>query len=56
MKLSSISHLSLRRNVSESGFLSKQHIEEFCAPEKVEHLCLEDGQVALLHNWVIHSR
>lgn len=38
-----------------SGFLTKEQADEICTPEKVVHLELEAGEVALLHNWVLHA-
>ena len=38
-----------------SGFLSDEQIEDQCRPELVEYLELAPGEVALLHNWLLHS-
>ncbi len=38
-----------------SGFLSKEQAAEYCSPDKVEFLELEAGEVALLHNWLLHG-
>jgi len=38
-----------------SGFLSEELAEEYCPKEKVVYLELEPGEVALLHNWLLHS-
>ncbi|MFW6060759.1 MAG: phytanoyl-CoA dioxygenase family protein [Phycisphaeraceae bacterium] len=38
-----------------SGFLTEEQAAEYCKPDKVEHLTLEAGEVALLHNWVLHA-
>jgi phytanoyl-CoA hydroxylase len=38
-----------------SGFLTEQQALEICKQDKVEYLELEAGEVALLHNWLLHS-
>lgn len=38
-----------------SGFLTEQQSEQLCTKDKVMHLELEPGEVALLHNWLLHS-
>jgi hypothetical protein len=38
-----------------SGFLTEELAQEHCKTEDVEHLELEAGEVALLHNWLLHS-
>ena len=38
-----------------SGFLTEQQAIELCTPEKTVYLELEPGEVALLHNWLLHS-
>ena len=38
-----------------SGFLKDEHVEQHCDPDKIEYLELEAGEVALLHNWLLHS-
>lgn len=38
-----------------SGFLSDELAEEFCPKEKIVYLELNPGEVALLHNWLLHS-
>jgi hypothetical protein len=38
-----------------SGFLTDEQALEICKQEKVEYLELEAGEVALLHNWLLHS-
>ena len=37
-----------------SGFLSETNIREHCGEEKTVSLTLEPGEVALLHNWLLH--
>jgi len=38
-----------------SGFLTEEQAEELCTPEKTIYLELEPGEVALIHNWLLHS-
>jgi len=38
-----------------SGFLTPEQAEEYCKPEDRVFLELEAGEVALLHNWTLHS-
>ena len=38
-----------------SGFLTEDQARELCPPEKVEMLELGAGEVALLHNWLLHA-
>lgn len=38
-----------------AGFLTKEQAAEYCSPDKVEFLELEAGEVALLHNWLLHG-
>lgn len=38
-----------------SGFLTKQQAEEFCPDEKRVYLELEAGEIALLHNHLLHA-
>ena len=38
-----------------SGFLTPELAEEHCPDDQAEHLELEAGEVALLHNWLLHS-
>ena len=38
-----------------SGFLTKQQAAELCPPEKVVYLELKAGEVALLHNHLLHA-
>ncbi len=37
------------------GFLSKEQAAEICRPEKAVFLELKAGEVALLHNWLLHG-
>jgi len=37
-----------------SGFLTEQQAAEHCPEDKIVHLELKQGEVALLHNWVLH--
>ena len=37
-----------------SGFLTEDQARQHCKQEKVEYLELEAGEVALLHNWLLH--
>jgi len=40
----------------ESGFLTtEQQLAEHCQSEKIVHVELKPGEVALLHNWLLHS-
>lgn len=38
-----------------SAFLTSEQAEKHCTADQVEHLELEAGGVALLHNWLLHS-
>ena len=38
-----------------SGFLTEEQAAELCTPDKTVFLELKPGEVALLHNWLIHS-
>jgi ectoine hydroxylase-related dioxygenase (phytanoyl-CoA dioxygenase family) len=38
-----------------SGFLTDELASEYCPKDKVVYLELEPGEVALLHNWLLHS-
>lgn len=38
-----------------SGFLSKEQTAQICTPDKIVYLELEAGEVALLHNWLLHG-
>ena len=38
-----------------SGFLTEAQAAEHCRPEKRVYLELEAGEVALLHNWLLHA-
>ncbi len=38
-----------------SGFLTEQQAQEICTPDKTVYLELAPGEVALLHNWLLHS-
>lgn len=38
-----------------SGFLTKEMAEKHCPPEKARLLELKAGEVALLHNWLLHA-
>ncbi len=38
-----------------SGFLTEELAAEYCPKDKVVYLELEPGEVALLHNWLLHS-
>jgi ectoine hydroxylase-related dioxygenase (phytanoyl-CoA dioxygenase family) len=48
-------HVGLINPDHPSGFLTPEQAEVHCKPEDVLHLELEAGEVALLHNWVLHS-
>ena len=39
----------------QSGFLTEAQAEQYCKREDVEYLTLEPGEVALLHNWLLHA-
>jgi len=49
------SHHELINPEHGSGFLTEAQAEAWCPPEKREWLELEAGEVALLHNWVVHG-
>jgi len=38
-----------------SGFLTRPQAQEICTEEKVVYLELEPGEVALLHNYLLHA-
>jgi phytanoyl-CoA hydroxylase len=38
-----------------SGFLTREQAAEHCTADKVVHLELKPGEVALLHNWLLHG-
>jgi len=38
-----------------SGFLTEEQATEICTKDKVVYLELKPGEVALLHNWLLHS-
>ena len=38
-----------------SGFLTEEQAAELCTPDKTVFLELKPGEVALLHNWLLHS-
>jgi len=38
-----------------SGFLTKEQAARYCPRDKVVYLELKPGEVALLHNWLLHS-
>src|SRR5205085_11688063 len=38
-----------------SGFLTREQAAQHCSTEKVVHLELKAGEVALLHNWLLHG-
>jgi phytanoyl-CoA hydroxylase len=38
-----------------SGFLTKEQAAAQCTPDKTVYLELRPGEVALLHNWLLHS-
>jgi phytanoyl-CoA hydroxylase len=38
-----------------SGFMTEEQAQEHCRAEDMVYLELEAGEVALLHNWVMHS-
>lgn len=38
-----------------SGFLTEAQSARLCTPDKVQLLTLAEGEVALLHNWVLHA-
>jgi len=38
-----------------SGFLTEEQATEICTKDKVVYLELAPGEVALLHNWLLHS-
>jgi len=38
-----------------SGFLTEAQAVEFCPKDQIVYLELEPGEVALLHNWLLHS-
>lgn len=49
------SHKSLINPASGAGFLTQEHIDAYLADVKPIPLELEIGEVALLHNWMLHS-
>lgn len=38
-----------------SGFLTPEQTKQHCPPEKVVYMELKAGEVALLHNWLLHA-
>jgi len=38
-----------------SGFLTKEQAAEYCSSDKIQYLELKAGEVALLHNWLLHG-
>lgn len=38
-----------------SGFLTKEQAAQHCPPDKAEFLELKAGEVAILHNWLLHG-
>lgn len=38
-----------------SGFLTPEQAKQYGPPERVEYLELQAGEVALLHNWLLHG-
>jgi ectoine hydroxylase-related dioxygenase (phytanoyl-CoA dioxygenase family) len=38
-----------------SGFLTDELAKDLCPEDKVTYLELQPGEVALLHNWLLHS-
>lgn len=49
------SHRRLINPSHGSGFLTAEQATEHCKQEKAVYLELEAGEVALLHNWTLHS-
>lgn len=49
------SHHKLHNPSHESGFLTPDQTAELCPPDDIVYLELEAGEVALLHNWTLHS-
>jgi hypothetical protein len=49
------SHHTLVNPQDDSGFLEPSHYAAHCPPERDVALELAAGEVALLHNWLIHS-
>lgn len=47
--------LGLINRSHPSGFLTPEQAREYCPAEKVVYLELKAGEVALLHNWLLHS-
>ncbi len=49
------SHKFGRINLEHSsGFLSDEQIDQYCNPHPAEYIELEQGEVLLLHNWLLH--
>ena len=40
---------------SRSGFLNNEEVAQYCCDDNVVYLTLGAGEVALLHNWLLHS-
>ena len=38
-----------------AGFLTKEQAAIYCSPDKIEYLELAPGEVALMHNWLLHG-
>lgn len=49
------SHHRLINPQNESGFITAEQTAEICSDEKRVYIELEAGEVALLHNWLLHS-
>jgi ectoine hydroxylase-related dioxygenase (phytanoyl-CoA dioxygenase family) len=47
--------LGLINKAHPAGFLTKEQAAEYCTPDRVVHLELAAGEVALLHNWLLHG-
>jgi hypothetical protein len=47
--------LGLINRAHPSGFLTKEQAAEYCTPDKVVYLEMAPGEVALLHNWLLHA-
>lgn len=49
------SHRYLINPENESGFITPEQTAEHCSDDKRVYIELEPGEVALLHNWLLHS-
>ncbi len=49
------SHHELLNPEHPSGFLAEQQAAEICTPDKVTFMEMQPGEVALLHNWLLHA-